>query len=71
VPVEVGTYMEDNFQLRAEALEAAVTPRTKAILIGYPSNPTGEVATRESLLEVARIAEEHDLIVISDSCTIS
>jgi aminotransferase len=66
VPVEVGTYMEDNFQLRAEALEAAVTPRTKAILIGYPSNPTGAVATRESLLEVARIAEKHDLIVISD-----
>jgi aminotransferase len=66
VPVEVGTYMEDNFQLRADALEAAVTPRTKAILIGYPSNPTGAVATRESLLEVARIAEKHDLIVISD-----
>jgi aminotransferase len=66
VVVEVGTYMEDDFQLRAETLEAAVTPRTKAILIGYPSNPTGAVATRESLLEVARIAEKHDLIVISD-----
>ena len=65
-PVEVGTYVEDNFQLRADALEAAITPRTKAILIGYPSNPTGAVATRESLLEVARIAEKHDLIVISD-----
>jgi aminotransferase len=66
VVVEVGTYMEDNFQLRAEALEAAITPRTKAILIGYPSNPTGAVATRESLLEVARIAEKYDLVVISD-----
>lgn len=66
VPVEVGTFMEDDFQLRPEALEAAVTPQTKAILIGYPSNPTGAVATRESLLEVARIAERHDLIVISD-----
>ena len=66
IPVEVGTYMEDDFQMLPEALEAAVTPRTKAILIGYPSNPTGAVATRESLLEVARIAERHDLVVISD-----
>jgi aminotransferase len=58
--------MEDNFQLRPEALEAVITPRTKAILIGYPNNPTGAVASRETLLEVARIAEQHDLIVLSD-----
>ncbi len=43
-----------------------MTPRTKAILIGYPNNPTGAVASRETLLEVLRIAEEHNLIVISD-----
>jgi len=66
VPVELPTFMEDNFQLRSEALEAAITPRTKAILIGYPNNPTGAVASRETLLEVARIAEQHDLIVLSD-----
>ena len=66
VPVELPTFMEDNFQLRPEALEAAITPRTKAILIGYPNNPTGAVASRETLLEVARIAEQHDLIVLSD-----
>ena len=48
------------------AIEAAVTPRTKAILLGFPNNPTGAVATRERLLEIARIAEKHDLIVISD-----
>lgn len=66
MPVEVATHMEDGFQLRPEALEAAITPRTKAILIGYPNNPTGAVATREALLEVARIAEKHDLVVVSD-----
>ena len=43
--------MEDNFQLRPKPSEAAITPRTKAILIGYPNNPTGAVAARETLLE--------------------
>jgi aminotransferase len=66
VAVELPTYAEDGFQLRPEALEAAITPRTKAILIGYPNNPTGAVASRAALLEVARIAEAHDLVVISD-----
>ena len=66
VPVELPTYMEDGFQLRPAGLEAAITSRTKAILIAYPNNPTGAVASRETLLEVARIAEAHDLIVISD-----
>jgi aminotransferase len=66
VPVEVPTFFEDDFQVRADKLEAAITPRTKAILIGYPNNPTGAVATRQALLEVARIAEQHDLLVVSD-----
>jgi aminotransferase len=66
VPVELPTYMEDDFQLRPNKLAAAITPRTKAILIGYPNNPTGAVASRQTLLEVARLAEEHDLIVLSD-----
>ena len=66
VPVELPSFMEDNFQLRPEALEAAITSRTKAVLIGYPNNPTGAVASRQTLLEVARIAERHDLIVLSD-----
>ena len=48
VPVEVPSRMEDNFQLNLERIEAAITPRTKAILIGYPNNPTGAVASRES-----------------------
>jgi aminotransferase len=66
VAVELPTCVEDNFIVRPEALEAAITPKTKAILLGYPNNPTGAVATREVMLEVARIAEKHDLVVISD-----
>jgi aminotransferase len=66
VPVEVATYAEDGFQLRPDRLEAAITPRTKALLIGYPNNPTGAVASRACLEEVARIAAKHDLVVISD-----
>jgi aminotransferase len=66
VPVELPSRVEESFQLRPSTLEAAITPSTKAILIGYPNNPTGAVASREVLLEVARIAEKHDLVVISD-----
>jgi len=65
-PVEIACCMEDNFDLDPKKVEAAVTPRTKAILLSFPNNPTGAVASRATLLEVARIAEEHDLIVISD-----
>jgi aminotransferase len=66
VPVEIPSRFEDNFQPNLQALEEAVTPRTKAILIGYPNNPTGAIASRETLMEVLRIAEKHDLLVISD-----
>lgn len=66
VPVEVPTCMEEGFSLDIPAIEKAVTPRTKAVLVNSPNNPTGAVASRECMLELARIAEEHDLIVISD-----
>lgn len=66
VPVEIPSRFEDDFQLDPQRLEAAITPRTKAIFIGYPNNPTGAVATREILMEVARIAERNDLLIISD-----
>ncbi|MBN1146127.1 MAG: aminotransferase class I/II-fold pyridoxal phosphate-dependent enzyme [Anaerolineales bacterium] len=66
VAVEVPSRVQDNFQPNLEALRATVTPRTKAILVGYPNNPTGAVASRETLMEVLRIAEEYDLVVISD-----
>ncbi|MGQ9889096.1 MAG: aminotransferase class I/II-fold pyridoxal phosphate-dependent enzyme [Aggregatilineales bacterium] len=66
VPVPVHTYVEHQFQVTGAALEAAVTGRTKAILISYPNNPTGAVLTREHMAEVAAVAERHDLLVISD-----
>ena len=66
VPVEIPCRMENNFDVDPQAIEAAITPRTRAILLGFPNNPTGAVATYERLLEIARIAEKHDLIVISD-----
>jgi aminotransferase len=66
VPVEIPTFEEDGFQLRPEALEAAITPHTKAILISSPNNPTGGVMTLQVLEEIARIAEKYDLIVVSD-----
>ncbi len=65
-PVIVDTRVEEDFQVTGAAIEAAVTPKTKAILIGYPNNPTGAVMTRERLEEVAAIARKHDLLVISD-----
>jgi aminotransferase len=66
VPVELPCQVADEFQLRPQALEALVTAKTKAILLSYPNNPTGAVASRETLMSVARIAEKHDLVVISD-----
>lgn len=66
VAVEVPCRLENNFDVDPADIRAAITPRTKAILIGFPNNPTGAVASRESLLEIARIAVEHDLIVMSD-----
>jgi len=66
VAVEVPSRMENNFDFDPEEIRAAITPRTKAILIGFPNNPTGAVASRDNLLKIAKMAEEHDLIVISD-----
>ena len=64
--VDIPTYAVDNFQVRAADIAAAITPRTKAILIGFPCNPTGAVMDRQGMLEIAKLAEQHDLIVISD-----
>lgn len=65
-PVEIPSRVEEHFGPVPGKIEAAVTPRTKAIFLGYPNNPTGAVATREALTEIGRIAERHDLVVISD-----
>jgi aminotransferase len=64
--VVVDTSVENDFQVTGEAIERAITPRTKAILIGYPNNPTGAVMSRDRMMDVARVAEQHDLIVFSD-----
>jgi aminotransferase len=66
VAVTIGTRVEDEFQVTAEEIERAITPRTKALLIGYPNNPTGAVTRRENLAQIAQLAEKYDLAVISD-----
>ncbi len=66
VPVIVDATIDNEFQVTGAQLEAAITPRTKAILISYPNNPTGAILSRENMLEVAAVAEKHDLLVISD-----
>ena len=66
VAVEVTARVENDFMIDPSDIRKALTPRTKAIFIGYPSNPTGAVATRDVMLEIAKIAEEHDLLVVSD-----
>jgi aminotransferase len=66
VPVPVPTDYRNGFQPDVDRLRKAITPRTKAILLCYPNNPTGAVASRATLEEIVRIAAEHDLYVISD-----
>jgi aminotransferase len=66
VPVLVPTRFEDDFALDPAAVEAAITPRTKALFLGYPCNPTGAVLPPDVQEELARIAERHDLLVYSD-----
>ena len=66
VPVEIPARVENDFCIDPADIRKAITPRTKCIFIGYPSNPTGAVATREVMLEIAKIAEEFDLMVVSD-----
>lgn len=66
VPVAVPAKIENNFSITPADLEAHVTDKTKALLIGYPNNPTGAILTKEQLMDIAKFAQEHDLIVISD-----
>ena len=65
-PVPVATRAEDCFRLTAEAIEAAVTPRTRALIIPYPNNPTGAIMPRAEMEKIAQVAARHDLLVISD-----
>ena len=64
VPKFIDTYPD--FRLRPERVEAAITPRTRMIVMNSPSNPTGVIAPREDVEAIAEIARQHDLLVISD-----
>ncbi|MEX1073082.1 MAG: aminotransferase class I/II-fold pyridoxal phosphate-dependent enzyme, partial [Chloroflexota bacterium] len=66
VPVPIATGDETDFRMTAAQLEAAITPRTKALFLGYPNNPTGAVLDRDELEAIAAVIERHDLLVISD-----
>jgi aminotransferase len=65
-PVNLCTTVENGFQLLASQVEEALTDKTKTLLLAYPNNPTGAVMSRERLLDIAHLAEKHDLLVISD-----
>jgi aminotransferase len=65
-PIMAPTREKNNFELSAADVEARVSDKTRAILIGYPSNPTGAVMSREKLEKIAKVAQRHQLLVISD-----
>jgi aminotransferase len=65
-PVPIATHVETEFQVTATEIEAAITPRTRALLIGYPSNPTGAVLDPGCIAAIAALAARRNLLVISD-----
>lgn len=66
IPVFVRTNGADEFKLRPQQIEQVITPRTKALILCSPNNPTGTVLNREELAAIAQIVQKHDLLVISD-----
>jgi aminotransferase len=66
VPVTIDLKNENQFKLTAEELEAAITEKTKLLILSFPNNPTGAVMTREDLLPIAELVKKHDIYVISD-----
>ena len=66
IPVAVECSAENNFEPTTEAIRRAITPKTKAIFLGFPNNPTGAVLSKENAIEIAALAAEHDLLIISD-----
>ena len=66
IPIMVPSNGKANFEISANEIEARVTKKTKAILIGYPANPTGAVMSRDKLAQIAEVARRHQLLVISD-----
>jgi len=65
-PIAIATTEATDFQLTAEMIEPRITPRTKAIFLGYPNNPTGAVLDRAQLTEIGELARRHDLLVVAD-----
>lgn len=65
-PIPLATKVEDSFKVKPEELEDAVTDKTKAIVLNYPNNPTGATMSKKELEGIARVAEDNDLVVISD-----
>ncbi|MBR3042856.1 MAG: aminotransferase class I/II-fold pyridoxal phosphate-dependent enzyme [Eubacterium sp.] len=66
VPVTIDLKNENQFKLTAEELEAAITEKTKVLILSFPNNPTGAVMSREDLLPIAELCRKHDIYVISD-----
>ena len=66
VPVPIVTRPEEGFRLTPEALEAAITPRTKVLVLPYPNNPTGAIMKQEHLKAIAQVLRQRDIIVLSD-----
>ena len=66
IPVSIETEVGDEFKLRADRIEDKITEKTKAIVLNYPNNPTGATLTKKDLEQIADVANEHDLLVISD-----
>lgn len=66
IPVPIPSYGGDGFRVRIEEIESRITPRTKAILLCYPSNPTGATQTRADLQALVDVAVKHDLYILSD-----
>ncbi len=66
VPVIIQLKAENEFKLTKEELEAAITPKTKILVLPFPNNPTGAIMTKEELLPIAEVVREHDLFVLSD-----
>lgn len=66
VPVNINTYAEDGFKLRAEALKRAITAKTKILLLSYPNNPTGADMTAEDYMEIAEVLRGTDILVLCD-----
>lgn len=65
-PVPIVTRQQDNFKLTASALKAAITDKTKLLVLPYPNNPTGAVMTRKELSAVAKVLRDTDIMVLSD-----